>query len=245
MWNKENRKAMNQTELIDRLNTQFAEKSIVETLNYVVENHPGKVIFTTSFGYEDQVITDMIFKNNIDIEVITLDTGRLFPETYKVYRSTLEKYKKPIKAFFPSADKVEELLLKKGPFSFYESLENRKECCYIRKVIPLKRALKGNEIWITGLRASQSENRSDLHFFEWDGGNEIIKYNPLLNWSLDEVKKYIKENYVPYNVLHDKGFVSIGCEPCTRAIQPGEDFRAGRWWWEQNSGKECGLHSAE
>ncbi len=236
---------MNQKELIDRLNNEFEEKSIVETLKYLAENHPGKVIFTTSFGYEDQVITDMIFKNNIEIEVITLDTGRLFPETYKVYRSTLEKYKKPIKAFFPPADKVEEMLLNKGPFSFYESLENRKECCFIRKVIPLKRALKGNEIWITGLRASQSENRSDLQFFEWDGGNEIIKYNPLLNWSLDDTKKYVKENYVPYNVLHDKGFISIGCEPCTRAIQPGEDFRAGRWWWEQNSGKECGLHSAE
>ena len=236
---------MDQQELIGKLNTEFEDKSIVETLKYLAENHPGKVVFTTSFGYEDQVITDMIFKNNIEIEVITLDTGRLFPETYKVYRSTLEKYKKPIKAYFPPADKVEELLLKKGPFSFYESLENRKECCYIRKVIPLKRALKGNEIWITGLRASQSENRSDLNFFEWDAGNEIIKYNPLLNWSLEEVKDYIKENYVPYNVLHDKGFVSIGCEPCTRAIQPGEDFRAGRWWWEQNSGKECGLHTSE
>ena len=233
-------------ELLQKYNALLASKTIVEKLQYLVENHSGKVIFTTSFGYEDQVITDMIFKNNIDIEVITLDTGRLFPETYKVYRSTLEKYKKPIKAFFPPADKVEELLLKKGPFSFYESLENRKECCYIRKVIPLKRALKGNEIWITGLRASQSANRSDLNFFEWDEVNEIIKYNPLLKWSLDDVKSYIKENYVPYNVLHDKGFVSIGCQPCTRAIQPGEDFRAGRWWWEQGAGKkECGLHVTE
>ena len=231
--------------MVTTLNNEFSEKSIVETLKYLAENHTGNVVFTTSFGYEDQVITDMIFKNNIDIEVVTLDTGRLFPETYKVYRSTLEKYKKPIKAYFPPADKVEEMLIKKGPFSFYESLENRKECCYIRKVIPLKRALAGNEIWITGLRASQSENRSDLKFFEYDTGNNIIKYNPLLSWSLDEVKDYVKENYVPYNVLHDKSFVSIGCEPCTRAIQPGEDFRAGRWWWEQNSGKECGLHSAK
>ena len=153
---------MDNKDLIEQLNKEFAEESIVETLNYLVENHPGKVIFTTSFGYEDQVITDMVFKNNIDIEVITLDTGRLFPETYKVYRSTLEKYKKPIKAFFPPADKVEELLLKKGPFSFYESLENRKECCYIRKVIPLKRALKGNEIWITGLQLF--ENSSPASF---------------------------------------------------------------------------------
>jgi phosphoadenosine phosphosulfate reductase len=147
--------------------------------------------------------------------------------------------------YFPPAEKVEEMVNKKGPFSFYESLENRKECCFIRKVIPLKRALKGNEIWITGLRASQSENRNDLQEFEWDEGNQIIKYNPLLNWSLEETIDYIKENHVPYNILHDRGFVSIGCEPCTRAIKPGEDFRAGRWWWEQNSGKECGLHETK
>jgi phosphoadenosine phosphosulfate reductase len=228
--------------LADGLNKSLSGKTIVEKLGFLTENHPGKVIFTTSFGYEDQVITDIIFRNNFDIKVITLDTGRLFPETYKVYNSTLDKYKKPISVYFPPTEKVEEMVNKKGPFSFYESLENRKECCFIRKVIPLKRALAGNEIWITGLRASQSENRSDMQSFEWDEGNQIIKYNPLLDWSLEETIQYIKENNVPYNVLHDKGFVSIGCQPCTRAIQPGEDFRAGRWWWEQNSGKECGLH---
>ncbi|HRX13089.1 MAG TPA: phosphoadenylyl-sulfate reductase [Draconibacterium sp.] len=229
-------------EIADGLNKSLSGKTIVETLSFLTENHPGNVIFTTSFGYEDQVITDIIFRNNFDIKVITLDTGRLFPETYKVYNSTLDKYKKPISVYFPPTEKVEEMVNKKGPFSFYESLENRKECCFIRKVIPLKRALAGNEIWITGLRASQSENRSDMQSFEWDEGNQIIKYNPLLDWSLEETIQYIKENHVPYNVLHDKGFVSIGCQPCTRAIQPGEDFRAGRWWWEQNSGKECGLH---
>lgn len=231
--------------LTDNYNIQLTEKSIVEKLQFLTENHSGKVIFTTSFGYEDQVITDLIFKNNLEITVISLDTGRLFPETYKVYNSTLEKYKKPISIYFPPTEKVEQLLYKKGPFSFYESLENRKECCFIRKVIPLKRALKGNEIWITGLRASQSENRSEMREFEWDGGNEIIKYNPLMEWSLEQVKNYVKENNVPYNVLHDKGFVSIGCQPCTRAIQPGENFRAGRWWWEQSSGKECGLHETK
>ena len=236
---------MNGKELADLLNRNLSGKTISEKLGVLVESHPGKVVFTTSFGYEDQVITDIIVKNNFDIKVVTLDTGRLFPETYKVYNSTLDKYKKPISVYFPPTDKVEELLNKKGPFSFYESLENRKECCFIRKVIPLKRALAGNEIWITGLRASQSENRSDLQEFEWDEGNQIIKYNPLLEWSLDETIDYIKENHVPYNVLHDRGFVSIGCEPCTRAIKPGEDFRAGRWWWEQNSGKECGLHEAK
>lgn len=227
----------------EKYNSELHGRSITEKLHFLAENHLGKVVFTTSFGYEDQVITDILFRNDFGVEVVTLDTGRLFEETYKVYRSTLEKYGKPIRAFFPPADKVEELLNKKGPFSFYESLENRKECCFIRKVIPLKRALAGNEIWITGLRAAQSENRSDMQEFEWDEGNQILKYNPLLEWSLDEVKEYIKQNHVPYNVLHDRGFVSIGCEPCTRAIQPGEDFRAGRWWWELNSGKECGLHS--
>ena len=224
------------------LNEELKGKSIEEKLKYLTDKYPGKVIFTTSFGYEDQVITDIIFRNNLPIEVVTLDTGRMFEETYKVYRSTLEKYGKPIKAFFPPTDKVEKLLNEKGPFSFYESLENRKECCFIRKVIPLKRALEGKAIWITGLRAAQSDNRSEMKGFEWDSGNKIVKFNPLRKWDLDEVKNYVKENNVPYNVLHDKGFVSIGCEPCTRAIKPGENFRAGRWWWEQNSGKECGLH---
>ncbi|WP_320112141.1 phosphoadenylyl-sulfate reductase [Draconibacterium orientale] len=234
---------MSKQQLTNKYNTQLEEKSIVEKLQFLVEQHPGKVVFTTSFGYEDQVITDIIFKNDLPIKVVTLDTGRLFPETYKVYRSTLEKYNKPIKAYFPPTEEVEKLLNEKGPFSFYESLENRKECCYIRKVIPLKRALKGNEIWITGLRASQSENRSDMKFFEYDAGNDIVKFNPLMEWSLEETIDWVKKYNVPYNVLHDKGFVSIGCQPCTRAIQPGEDFRAGRWWWEQGSGKECGLHS--
>lgn len=230
--------------LADKYNTKFSGHSIVQKIKQLTENHPGKVIFTTSFGYEDQVITDMIFRNDLPVKVITLDTGRMFEETYKVFRSTMERYGKPIKAYFPPTDKVEKLLNEKGPYSFYESIENRKECCYIRKVVPLKRALEGNEIWITGLRASQSESRSDLHEFEWDEGNKKVKFNPLINWSLDEVKDYVKKNNVPYNVLHDKGFVSIGCEPCTRAIKTGEDFRAGRWWWEQSSGKECGLHES-
>ncbi len=233
---------MTDQQLTEKYNTQLARKSIVDKLKFLIENHTGKVVFTTSFGYEDQVITDLIFKNNLDLKVVTLDTGRLFPETYKVYLSTLEKYKKPIKVYFPPTDKVEELLEKKGPFSFYESLENRKECCFIRKVIPLKRALEGNDIWITGLRASQSDNRSDMQHFEWDVGNGIMKFNPLMEWSLEQTKTYVKENNVPYNILHDQGYVSIGCQPCTRAIKPDENFRAGRWWWEQGSGKECGLH---
>ncbi len=228
---------------IQQLNNDLSTQTIQEVLTELVAKFPGKVVFTTSFGYEDQVITDIIFKNGLPIEVVTLDTGRMFEETYKVFNRTREKYNKEIKVYFPEAADVEDLLIKKGPISFYESLENRKECCFIRKVKPLTRALKSNECWITGLRASQSSGRGTLQFFEWDPGFKLVKYNPLLNWSLEDVKSYIKENNVPYNALHDRGFVSIGCEPCTRAIQPGDDFRAGRWWWEQNSGKECGLHT--
>ncbi|MBN1820104.1 MAG: phosphoadenylyl-sulfate reductase [Prolixibacteraceae bacterium] len=225
------------------LNSEYANCSTDIILQTLSRQYNNASVFTTSFGYEDQVITDMIFRNNIPITVVTLDTGRMFEETYKVFARTLEKYKQEIKVYFPDKSTVENLLNTKGPISFYESLENRKECCHIRKVEPLGRALKGHECWITGLRASQSENRSNLNLFEWDPGFKIIKCNPLLNWSLDDVKKYINEYNVPYNALHDRGFVSIGCEPCTRAIKSGEDFRAGRWWWEQSSGKECGLHT--
>lgn len=228
---------------IDELNNPTKNKNIVSVLKKIAKTFENKTIFTTSFGYEDQVITDLIFKNNINIKVITLDTGRLFKETYKVYSQTLSQYKKPITAYYPDMKGVEKMVSEKGPFSFYNSVEDRKECCYYRKIIPLNRALKGMKCWITGIRADQSENRKDMYFFEMDKQRNILKYNPLLNWTLEDVKNYIKENNVPYNVLHNKNFVSIGCEPCTRAIKPNEDFRAGRWWWEDNSKKECGLHA--
>ncbi|MDA3881656.1 MAG: phosphoadenylyl-sulfate reductase [Bacteroidales bacterium] len=229
--------------IIDTLNADAQTKKLAEILHQAAETFPGKIIFTTSFGLEDQVITDIVFSNNIPIQVVTLDTGRLFKETYKVYNKTLEKYNKPIFAFFPETEKVEKMVSEKGPYSFYTSVENRKECCYIRKVIPLNRALQNQKIWVTGIRAEQSENRQNLHMFEYDSDRDMIKCNPLVNWTFKEVQDYIQKNNIPYNILHDKGFVSIGCEPCTRAIQPGEDFRAGRWWWEDNSKKECGLHT--
>jgi phosphoadenosine phosphosulfate reductase len=215
--------------------------SIEETLTYLADEFKDKVVFSTSFGQEDQVITALIGKNNLPITIFTLDTGRLFQETYDVFHKTLKKYQIDIKTYFPETSAVEELLNQKGPNSFYESVENRKECCFIRKVAPLTKALKGNDIWITGLRAEQSENRNDLAFFEYDAHFDIIKFNPLLKWTLAEVQKYIDDNNVPQNALHKQGFVSIGCAPCTRAIVPGEDIRAGRWWWE-SSHKECGLH---
>nr|WP_315208768.1 phosphoadenylyl-sulfate reductase [uncultured Flavobacterium sp.] len=215
--------------------------SIEETLSFLANEYKDKVVFSTSFGQEDQVITALIGQNNLPINIFTLDTGRLFQETYDVFHKTLKKYKIDIKTYFPEASEVENLLNQKGPNSFYESVENRKECCFIRKVAPLTKALKGNDIWITGLRAEQSENRNDLAFFEYDAHFDIIKFNPLLKWTLEEVQKYIDDNNVPQNTLHKKGFVSIGCAPCTRAIAHGEDIRAGRWSWE-SSHKECGLH---
>lgn len=215
--------------------------SVEETLAFLANEFKDKVVFSTSFGQEDQVITALIGQNDLAITIFTLDTGRLFQEIYDVFHKTLKKYNKEIKVYFPEASEVENLLNQKGPNSFYESVENRKECCFIRKVVPLTKALKGNSIWITGLRAEQSENRNDLDLFEYDEKFDIIKFNPLLRWSLEEVQKYIDENNVPQNALHKKGFVSIGCAPCTRAISEGEDIRAGRWSWE-SSHKECGLH---
>ena len=223
----------------------FSEKTkgftIEETLSFLANEYQGKVIFSTSFGQEDQVITDLIATNDLPITIFTLDTGRLFQETYDVFHKTLKKYNKEIKVYFPEDSAVEKLLETKGPNSFYDSVENRKECCFIRKVAPLTKALKGNAIWITGLRAEQSENRNDLALFEYDAHFDIIKFNPLLKWTLKEVEDYLEKNNVPQNTLHKQGFVSIGCAPCTRAITADEDIRAGRWWWE-SSHKECGLH---
>jgi len=216
--------------------------SPVETLRFLAETFAGEIVFSTSFGWEDQVITHMIFANNIPIKVFTLETGRLFPETYYVWNRTMEIFGKPIHAYYPQHEPLEKMVNVKGPNSFYESVENRKECCGIRKVEPLNRALAGNKCWITGIRAEQSANRQFMENVEWDEQHQLIKFHPIFDWTLDDVKDYIKKYNIPYNTLHDKGFPSIGCLPCTRAVQPGEDFRAGRWWWEDQSKKECGLH---
>ncbi len=227
---------------IEKLLYQINGLNGVETIRFLAAEFPAAVTFSTSFSYEDQIITHEIFSHDLDVKVFTLDTGRLFPETYSVWNSTLVKYGKPIRAYYPNAHLLEDFVGAKGPNSFYESVENRKSCCYIRKVEPLQRALAGNRVWITGLRAEHSPARQDLKILEWDEANQVIKYNPLLHWTTEEVTEYINSNNIPYNPLHDRGFVSIGCAPCTRAIRPGEDFRAGRWWWEESSKKECGLH---
>lgn len=215
---------------------------IAEQFRLLSEAFGGEAVFSSSFSWEDQLISHFIFSNNLDIEVFTLDTGRLFPETYSTWSRTLEKYRKKIVAYYPDASALQDFIAEKGPNSFYDSVDNRKQCCYIRKVEPLQRALRNKKLWITGIRAEHSPNRHDMNTMEWDDTNKIIKFHPLLNWTTEQVKEFINKNDIPYNPLHDKGFVSIGCAPCTRAIKPGEDFRAGRWWWEDSSKKECGLH---
>jgi phosphoadenosine phosphosulfate reductase len=225
------------------LKNQINGFSIEDQMSKLVSLFPEKVIFTTSLGIEDQVITYIIFKNNLDIKVATLDTGRLFPQTYDVLSSTTIRYNKKIDIYFPEYESIEKMVTEKGPLSFYQSVENRKECCRLRKVVPLNRALKGMECWISGIRADQSDDRNLMDWIEYDEARKLYKFYPLFSWSFDEVKNFIKENNIPYNSLHDKGYVSIGCEPCTRAIKPGEDFRAGRWWWENDGRKECGLHT--
>ena len=219
------------------------ELGLVDALKKIATEFGDRAAFSTSLSWEDQVITHHIFSNDLPIRVFTLDTGRLFPETYGVFNRTLDRYKKKIEVFSPKHEGVEKMVTEKGPLSFYVSLENRKECCFIRKVEPLNRALDNVNCWITGLRAEHSENRKDISMTEIDVQRNIVKVHPIFNWSLEQVKNEIKEFNIPYNSLHDRGFVSIGCQPCTRAVQEGEDFRAGRWWWENADKKECGLHS--
>ena len=229
--------------IIEELKHQLNGLSIEDQLRRLSSDFQGKIIFTTSLGIEDQLITHLIFKNDINIKVATLDTGRLFPQTYDLLSNTIIRYGKKIDIYFPDNEDVEKMVAEKGLFSFYKSVGNRKECCGIRKVVPLNRALTGMECWISGIRADQSDNRQQMDWLEFDENKKIYKFYPLIKWSFDDVNRFIKENNVPYNSLHDKGYVSIGCEPCTRAIKPGEDFRAGRWWWENDGPKECGLHT--
>ena len=231
--------------LIAELQDKLLGKSIAEQLQKLSEYFSGQVVFSTSFGLEDQVITHLISTNELPVKIFTLDTGRLFEETYSTWNKTIEKYDISISTYYPDVIQIQEFITARGPDSFYNSIENRKQCCGIRKVEPLQRALNGNLVWITGIRAEQSNNRLEMPILEWDDVHQIIKFHPLLNWTWGQVKQFVSKNDIPHNPLHDKGFVSIGCAPCTRAIKPGEDFRAGRWWWEDNSKKECGLHQSE
>ena len=227
---------------IEQLRQKTKGFTAEDIIKFAYKEFAHRVSFASSLGEEDQVITDMISKVAPAVEIFTLDTGRLHQETYDLLSKTQKRYKLNFKIYYPDTAAVEKMVKERGINLFYESIENRKLCCGIRKVEPLQRALKNVDAWICGLRREQSVTRKDIDVFEWDDGNGRIKINPLANWTLEDVHKYIKENNVDVNVLHAKGFISIGCAPCTRAVKPGEDIRAGRWWWERPEQKECGLH---
>lgn len=229
---------------VEDLRQQLAGRSALDTLALVAESFPGQAVFSTSFGLEDQIVTHLIFTHRLPIRVFTLDTGRNFQETYATWNRTLLKYGQPIAAYFPQQARVEELLAQQGPNSFYESVAARQACCGIRKVEPLARALAGQQAWLTGIRAEQSANRQEMPAAEWDAGHRLVKVHPLLAWTWAQCQDFVQVHGIPVNPLHEQGFVSIGCAPCTRAVAAGEDFRAGRWWWENQSAKECGLHAA-
>jgi phosphoadenosine phosphosulfate reductase len=227
---------------LDEIRKKTDSLNIQEFLNFFLHTYRNQIALATSFGAEDQVLTDILVKIDPSVTVFTLDTGRLPNETYECMQKTIEKYKIKIQALFPDREDVEKMILESGPNLFYQSVENRKLCCRIRKVDPLKRYLASLNFWICGLRREQSITRETISRVEWDEGNGLIKLNPLADWTRDQVWNYIKENNVPYNTLHDKGYASVGCAPCTRAILAGEHERAGRWWWENPDTKECGLH---
>ena len=232
---------MNQQD-IDLLNDEFSSASAQDVLAYSVEKFGKKLTLASSLGIEDQILTHMLSNEMQVMDVFILDTGRLHQETYDVIERTMVQYAFNYRLLFPQADAVENMVSKNGPNHFYKSLENRKDCCFIRKVEPLSRALRGYEAWMTGIRRGQSIDRALTPFFEWDSSHDLLKINPLVKWSKDDVWNYVKRHDIPYNLLHDQGYPSIGCAPCTRAIQPGEDDRSGRWWWEDAVKKECGLH---
>ncbi len=224
------------------LNLKFNNLNLTQSLQNLRAHFNGRIVFSTSLGLEDQAITDAIFRNDLDIEVFTLDTGRNFQETYTTLDETRKKYGKPITAYYPQTKAIEAYVSEQGINAMYDSVEQRKQCCGIRKIEPLNRALAGAEIWITGLRAAQSGYRADMGLFEADEARGLLKFNPLLSWSTEQLWAYIRQYEVPFNALHNQNFPSIGCAPCTRAIAAGEDERAGRWWWEQEGAQECGLH---
>ncbi len=229
------------SEVFQDLKEALLTLTLEEGLKCIDKTFIGGKKFSSSLGFEDQVLTHFISNLDLDIDIFTIDTGRLFQETYDLLDLTQKEYGVSIKTYFPKSSGVEAMVSQKGPNSFYDSVANRKECCHIRKVEPLSRALAGATVWISGLRAGQSTNRNKMEMVEWDHQYQVVKYNPLLYWTKDEIQAFIDLHNIPVNCLHESGFPSIGCAPCTRAILPGEDERAGRWWWEGSS-KECGLH---
>ena len=235
-------KTMSMEGIVKELNERLQGLSAQEILAFFIHDYHGKVALGSSLGAEDQVLTDMIVKIDPSTKIFTLDTGRVFPETYETLEETNRKYGINIEVYFPNSEMVERMVHTNGINLFYESVENRKMCCQVRKIEPLKRAMMDVDVWVTGIRREQSVTRILTKVVEYDHINDKIKVNPMLDWSEEDIWKYIRKNKVPYNKLHDMGFPSIGCQPCTRAILQGEDVRAGRWWWEEPEHKECGLH---
>jgi phosphoadenosine phosphosulfate reductase len=226
-----------------RLAEAFAGLGLTERLAAACAAVPGRVVFTTSFGLEDQAISHAIFAQSLAVEVVTFDTGRLFPETHQVWAETEQRYGRRIRALLPERRSIEAWVAEHGINGFRASVEARQACCGLRKVEPLGRALAGASAWVTGVRAGQSAGRAMMSFAATDPQHRLLKLNPLLDWTRDRVSAFVRDHAVPYNSLHDRGFLSIGCAPCTRALAPDEPERAGRWWWEQEEKKECGLHA--
>jgi phosphoadenosine phosphosulfate reductase len=227
---------------IDAWNERFVKAPAEEVVEFFNGEFGQEICLSSSMGAEDQVLTHMLMKVNPSFRIFTLDTGRLFPETLNLIQKTRDHYNASIEVFFPDYRMVQQMVREKGINLFYASVEDRKYCCNVRKMEPLKRALTGMKAWMTGIRKDQTINRFNTQVVEWDEANGIVKINPLYRWSEKMVWEYIRSNNIPYNELHDRNFPSIGCQPCTRAVAPGEDTRAGRWWWEDQGHKECGLH---
>ena len=233
---------MERTQLIRDLNERFRDASAQEVVGYFLKAYQGRIALSSSLSIEDQTLTDIIVTQDKNTRIFTLDTGRLFPETYQLIEKTNMTYGIKIEVFFPDYHEVQRMVREEGINLFYNSVESRHRCCQIRKLEPLKRAFQGLDVWICGLRREQSITRQDMQVVEWDEMHQLIKVNPLISWTEQQVWDYIKMHSVPYNKLHDRGYPSIGCEPCTRAVQPCEDVRSGRWWWESPDHRECGLH---
>ena len=222
-------------------NSGYPQGVLVSRLKEIASEFRN-VAFASSLGAEDMVVADAIFTAGLPIAVFTLDTGRLPRETLNLLERMRRRYSREVEIVRPDADEVVRYVSTHGADAFYESVELRKSCCHIRKVEPLARALAGRDAWVTGLRRAQSVTRTDLPLREFDASHGLVKFNPLADWSEEEIWAYVRDREVPYNALHDRGYPSIGCDPCTRAIRPGEDVRAGRWWWESKDSKECGIH---
>lgn len=229
-------------EEIDSLNIKYADASAQELLQSFMSQYGARLALSSSLSIEDQTLTDMMLRIDPQANIFTLDTGRLFPETYELIDRTNEHYKVKLKVYCPQTEALQQFVATEGINPFYESIEKRHACCEVRKLEPLRRAFRDLDVWVCGLRSAQSVTRSDMRLIEWDERHGLLKVNPLIHWTEEQVWDYIRENRVPYNRLHDKGFPSIGCEPCTRAVRRIDDVRAGRWWWESPDHRECGLH---